>query len=269
MTEEKSEPTYLISGELIRDIETYIQCGSDGTLPTESELLEAIGKCCARGPTERPFFPHRLVGETEIRTSIPDFSKAKVGDWYRGVGDISTVYEENFVRRFGQLLIGSIAEQAPVKPENVLLCFGNYGNCPADDQYCGVSAACHLKMTERRRHEAAIVTQAVAEAREKWERERLTCVEDITPEGATIVQAAKAQERERLLNELKEIVQKKYDSAYKNTCRYDKEALGDEAEEPYNKFYFNTYCGHATAFGKVLNDIESLRSNQKQERENE
>ena len=42
----------------------------------------------------------------------------------------------------------------------------------------------------------------IAQERKKWERERLTCVEDISPEGAAIVQSVKAQERAEVLDEL-------------------------------------------------------------------
>lgn len=50
----------------------------------------------------------------------------------------------------------------------------------------------------RKEHDAALIAQE----REKWERERLSCVEDITPEGAAIVQAVKKQAREDVLREI-------------------------------------------------------------------
>jgi hypothetical protein len=42
-----------------------------------------------------------------------DLSSAKQGDWIAGVGDISTKYEEDFVRRFAEAIQATKAGDDP------------------------------------------------------------------------------------------------------------------------------------------------------------
>ncbi|MDO8473562.1 MAG: hypothetical protein Q7T05_07075 [Dehalococcoidia bacterium] len=56
--------------------------------------------------------PPLVVSEVATEpASIPDFENAKVGDWFLGIGEITTHYELLFVKRFGAGLKALQAER--------------------------------------------------------------------------------------------------------------------------------------------------------------
>ena len=58
-----------------------------------------------------------------------DFINANVGDWIQGVGEITTIYERDFIRRYGSSLI-------PAKSEAVLEEFFEWINDQPQDCIC-------------------------------------------------------------------------------------------------------------------------------------
>jgi 3-oxoacyl-ACP reductase-like protein len=75
------EPEYIIMGDLITRVELALSLAGEVELATE---VGAIRNC------SRPHNPS------------PDFMNVKIGDWIKGVGDITTEYERQFVARYGE-----------------------------------------------------------------------------------------------------------------------------------------------------------------------
>ena len=80
----------------------YLNPPMHGVHPEGSPCPDALAKSCRH--------------DTRAKPELPNFAKAKVGDWYQGVGFITTIYEQDFVRRFG----GALDAQQPPSPADAL-----------------------------------------------------------------------------------------------------------------------------------------------------